>query len=219
MKVLASKHIDSKEIKGGFHPFLSGVQMKIAIFLRYLAACIVLCYLGGCVNSYPSEQSEVNHSQAVKARINLALAYLEQNDYPKAKENIDRAITHDPEDYLPYSVQAYYYQQIGELQNAEFSYQQALELSKKRSLDKQPRPDVLNNYGTFLCKQGKFDIADMQFEQALKSQSHYYHQADTLENRALCAFQAKHKEKAAQFLIQLEKLDQERASKLKKLLS
>ncbi|QLB20503.1 type IV pilus biogenesis/stability protein PilW [Vespertiliibacter pulmonis] len=192
--------------------------MKIAIFLRYLTACIVLCYLSGCVNSISSEQREFNHSQAVKARVNLALAYLEQNDYPKAKENIDRAIKHDSNDYLPYSVQAYYYQQIGEPQNAEASYQQALELSKTQSLDKHPRPDVRNNYGTFLCKQGKFDAADIQFEQALKSQSHYYHQADTLENRILCALQAKNNEKLVQFLNQLEKLDQTRARELKKLL-
>ena len=79
-----------------------------AIFSKILTACAVL-FLTGCISS--QIDPEFNHSEALKARINLALAYLEQQDYPKAKENIDKAIAHDRNDYLPYSVLAYYYQQ------------------------------------------------------------------------------------------------------------
>ena len=77
--------------------------MKFAIFSKILTACAVL-FLAGCV-SYQIDP-EFNRSEALKARINLALAYLEQQDYPKAKENIDKAIAHDIKDYLPYSVLA-----------------------------------------------------------------------------------------------------------------
>ena len=79
--------------------------MKFVIFSKILTACAVL-FLAGCVSS--QIDPEFNRSEALKARINLALAYLEQQDYPKAKENIDKAITHDSHDYLPYSVLAYY---------------------------------------------------------------------------------------------------------------
>ncbi|WP_150539293.1 type IV pilus biogenesis/stability protein PilW [Actinobacillus vicugnae] len=182
--------------------------MNIAKFLRNLTACTLLFALFGCSSNYVPSQVTFNRSEAVKARINLALAYLEQNDLPKAKENIDKALSHDQNDYLPHSVLAYYYQQIGDQIHAEQAYQQALKLSNNR-------PDVLNNYGTFLCKQAKFEQAYQQFEQAVKSEQPYYHQADSLENIALCAKQEPNLGKLNQALNQLEKLDKARADKLR----
>lgn len=155
--------------------------MFFAKFSRFLTACIALIGLSACVSSPP--QNDFSRSEAVKARVNLALAYLEQQDLPKAKENIDKALAHDERDYLPHSVLAYYYQQVKQYEQAEKSYQTALKLSNAQ-------PDVLNNYGTFLCKQGKFEAALSQFEKVLTNPARYYHQADTLENMALCAKQS-----------------------------
>ena len=179
--------------------------MKFAIFSKILTACFVF-FLAGCTTSQIA--SEHPRNEAVKARLNLALAYLEQQDFPKAKENIDKAHQHDPKDYLPYSVLAYYYQQIGDSSLAEQAYQQALKLSYNR-------PDVRNNYGTFLCKQGQFQQAYQQFELAVKSAAPYYHQADSLENIVLCAKQEPNQAKAQQALAQLEKLDKRRAEALR----
>lgn len=192
--------------------------MKFGYFLRYLTACLIPCYLASCVNSPPSIQTEINRTEAVKARINLALDYLAQRDFPKAKQNIDKALNHDPLDYLPHSVLAYYYQQLGEQQNAETAYQKALELSQHQTKDSQPRPDVQNNYGTFLCSQGNFSQAYQQFERALQNSAPYYHQADTLENIALCAHQENDQMKLSNALEQLEKLDNARAVQLKQTL-
>lgn len=193
--------------------------MKFAKFSQHLTACLLAFVLAGCATQQSQPETvDFNRSEAVKARINLALAYLEQNDLPKAKQNIDKALEHDKTDYLPHSVLAYYYQQIGEATNAEKSYQIALELSQKQTSDKQPRPDVQNNYGTFLCKQGKFELAYQQFENALKSKQPYYYQADTLENIALCANAQKNASKQSEALSQLEKLDQAKAVNLKKIL-
>ncbi len=182
--------------------------MNLAKFLRNLTACMLLSVLFGCSSQLPTSQTTFNRSEAVKARINLALAYLDQHDLPKAKENIDKALSHDQNDYLPHSVLAYYYQQIGDQVRAEQAYQQALKLSNNR-------PDVLNNYGTFLCKQAKFDQAYQQFEQAVKSEQPYYHQADSLENIVLCAKQEPNLAKVNEALSQLEKLDKARAAVLR----
>lgn len=186
--------------------------MTFAKFFRNLTACSVALWLIACANQ--TTQVDFNRSEAVKARINLALAYLEQSDFPKAKENIDKALEHDVKDYLPHSVLAYYYQQTGDNQKAEEAYQQALKLSKTQSKNNQVRPDVLNNYGTFLCKQKLFDKAYQQFETALTSQEAYYNQADTLENIALCANMKKDIEKQKTALSQLEKIDKSRAERL-----
>ncbi|MDH2998494.1 type IV pilus biogenesis/stability protein PilW [Pasteurellaceae bacterium LFhippo2] len=192
--------------------------MKLAKLFRNLTACSLSLWLIGCSNQTETTSTDFNRSEAVKARVNLAVAYLEQNDFPKAKENIDKALIHDPSDYLPYSVLAYYYQQIGDTLNATQTYQKAIEFSQSQNKDKLARPDVLNNYGAFLCKQGKFDQAYQQFDLALKSSLPYYHQADTLENIILCAHQAKNVDKKIEALQNLEKLDEERAKNLKGIL-
>ena len=189
--------------------------MTFAKFFHNLTACSMALWLVACTNQ--TAKVDFNRSEAVKARINLALAYLEQSDFPKAKENIDKALEHDAKDYLPHSVLAYYYQQTGDSQKAEEAYQQALELSKTQSKSNQVRPDVLNNYGTFLCKQKQFDKAYQQFETALTSQEAYYNQADTLENIALCANMEKNVAKQNEALEALAKLDQTRADKLRPL--
>ncbi|MDO4698988.1 MAG: type IV pilus biogenesis/stability protein PilW [Pasteurellaceae bacterium] len=193
--------------------------MNFAEFFQKITACVAICGLAACVSQTSPDHSpsSFNRSEAVKARINLALAYLEQNDLPKAKQNIDKALEHDRNDYLPHSVLAYYYQQIGDISQAEQSYQTALSLSEKQGNEKQPRPDVLNNYGTFLCKQGKFEQAYSQFEQALKGQQPYYHQADTLENIALCANRANHRQRQSEALKQLAKFDPARVATLEAL--
>lgn len=182
--------------------------MNLVKLLRNLTAYMLLSTLFGCSSHLPPSQTTFNRSEAVKARINLALAYFEQHDLPKAKENIDKALNHDQNDYLPHSVLAYYYQEVGEPDQAERAYQQALKLSHNR-------PDVLNNYGTFLCKQAKFDQAYQQFELAVKSEQPYYHQADSLENIVLCAKQEPNLTKVNEALRQLEKLDKARAATLR----
>lgn len=187
--------------------------MKFVKITKNLTACLIALILTACVSK--KIESSIDNNEAMKARLNLALAYLKQNNYPKAKLNIDRAIEHNNQDYLPYSVLAYYYQQIGNNKKAIENYQQAIILSKKDSKTNSPSPSVLNNYGTFLCLKGQFEEAYQQFELALQSELPYYHQADTLENIIICAQSEHNKTKKAHAFIQLEKIDSERAKQLK----
>lgn len=113
----------------------------------------------------------------------LALSYLQQNNPQLAKINLDKALQHDKNYYLVHSALAHYYQQQGQIENAFREYEIAVKLNHKQG-------DVHNNFGTFLCSQKKFEQAQQQFELALNSPN-YYHQADTFENIALCAYSAK----------------------------
>lgn len=169
---------------------------------------VCLLCLSSCVS--PPSQEQIEKDNAARARINLALAYLAENEYPKAKENIDKALAHNEKNYLVHSVQAYYFQQIGEIEAAEKSYQQALLLSRNA-------PDVLNNYGAFLCRQGKSEAANQAFEQALNAEQPYYSAADTLENMILCAKANNEPAKVATLLQRLENYDKARADALKSL--
>ena len=44
---------------------------------------------------------------------------------------------------------------------------------------------VLNDYGSFLCKRSQFKLAQMQFTKAMALDD-YYHIADVYQNSALC---------------------------------
>lgn len=187
--------------------------MRFAKWGRNLTACIIICWIVGC--SSPSSIGRIGHSEAVKARLELALAYLAEAHYAKAKENIDRAMMHDSQDYLPYSVLAYYYQSLNEYDKADKAYQMALKLSQKQSHSQKASPDVLNNYGTFLCKLGQFDKSYRLFEQALQSELPYYAQVETLENFIKCATQAGRMDLVKANLAKLAVLDKNRADFLK----
>lgn len=181
--------------------FFSRSWLRSTKFFTFFTASLL--FLTACSQA----PSGIEHQEAVKARLNLALAYLEEHNYPKAKENIDRAIAHHPEDYLPYSVLGYYFQQTAAFPQAENAYQKALKLSRQKA-------DVRNNYGTFLCQIKRFNEAYAQFQQAAESED-YYFQADAWENLARCANAEPNAEKQWQALQQLEKLDKAKAVELR----
>nr|WP_279573730.1 type IV pilus biogenesis/stability protein PilW [Volucribacter amazonae] len=161
----------------------------------------------GCVSYSTSPLTqEINKQQAAKARIELALGYLAQQDTQQAKINLDRAFAHAPNYYLVHSALAYFYQKQGEVAQAEQAYRTAIELDPKQG-------DSYNNYATFLCAQGRFEQAYAQFERALNS-PHYYHQTDTYENLVLCSAAAKDKTRLQQYFTQLQQQDPQRANPL-----
>ncbi|EHK91035.1 type IV pilus biogenesis/stability protein PilW [Aggregatibacter actinomycetemcomitans] len=175
-------------------------------FQRYNRAIlfIFLFLLSACV----TQQSVVDFDKqkAAKARVELALGYLQQQDSAQAKLNLDKARSYAPDYYLVSAAFAYFYQQQGDLEQARAAYLNAIKLDDKQG-------DVFNNYGAFLCAQGEFDSAYVQFERALKTPNYYY-QADTYENLALCALSAKNHAVYQQNLALLMKIAPARAAKL-----
>lgn len=167
-----------------------------ALFSLFLSACVA-----------HNDTADFDKRQAAKARVELALGYLAQQNNQQAKQNLDKALAYAPDDYLVHSALAYFYQRQGDVANARKSYLKALDLDNKQG-------DVYNNYGTFLCGQGEFAAAYAQFNAALNTPN-YYHQADTYENIALCALSEKNAERYAESIAALEKADKSRAERLK----
>lgn len=176
--------------------------------LKLWIASIFSLFLCACVSQ--SEKQTVNLEQAAKARVELGLGYLAQNDFVQSKKNLDKALAHSPNSYLVHSALAYFYQKQGDAENATNAYLTAIKLSPQQG-------DVLNNYGAFLCSQGKFEQAYAHFEQALQSKN-YYQQADTYENMALCAFAQRNTEIYQHAVQKLMNIDESRDRKLPKTL-
>ncbi|OOF71071.1 type IV pilus biogenesis/stability protein PilW [Rodentibacter caecimuris] len=180
------------------------------IRLKHLISAVIFSFfLSACVLQYPAVNSD-KKQQAAKARIELALSYLYQNQFELAKLNLDKALGHDANYYLVYSAFAYFYQRQGEVEKARQAYLTSIKLDAKQG-------DVHNNFGVFLCSQQEYEKAFEHFYLAL-SASNYYSQADTYENIALCAFAVKQLDIFRQALQSLQKLDAQRAQKLEQVL-
>ncbi|CAM3673152.1 photosystem I assembly protein Ycf3 [Vibrio aerogenes CECT 7868] len=138
-----------------------------------------LCLLCSCTTTHQSKQTEISTADA---RISLGVAYLQNNQREHARSNLLKAEKAAPEYIGTLMAMAYYYDFIGEMTQASQTYLQALSIYPKQ-------PDLLNNYGTFLCKHGHYKAALNYFQKAY-IQTDYIKVADSLENAGLCAFRA-----------------------------
>lgn len=170
----------------------------------FCLTCIFSLLLSACVSQ--SDKIDFDRQQAAQARVELGLGYLAEGNFAQAKLNLDKALAYAPNYYLPHSALAYFYQRQEALEQANAAYLTALKLDENQG-------DVLNNYGAFLCSQGKYQEAYAQFDKALNSNG-YYQQADTYENLAICAFKAKDQETLQANIHKLAQLNAARAQLL-----
>lgn len=128
------------------------------------------------------------HSQLALTRLQLGLAYLEQDELEQAGRNLTQALRLAPGDYRSQLAMARYQQRAGHKDKAEQYYQHALQLAGQNC-------DVINNYGAFLCSLGQYDAAQRQFSKAAKlSASDSW--AEAFENAGYCYLRSGEKHKA-----------------------
>ena len=109
----------------------------------------------------------------------MGLGYLKQGDRPRAKKKLLTALEQEPTSPDVNSAIAYYFEQTKELKQAEKYYLKALSLAGNSGAQ-------LNNYGTFLCRQGDYKKAENYFLKAVKDVQ-YVNTAGAYENAGLCA--------------------------------
>ncbi|ENM5880552.1 type IV pilus biogenesis/stability protein PilW [Vibrio metoecus] len=159
---------------------------------RMLAVGVILA-LSGCVTV--TETSDIaaqsDPTEMAEARIALGLGYLENGSMIKARENLEKALQHAPDYYRSQLSMAHYFEMVGENDSARKMYQSTLNQHPKNG-------NVLNNFGTFLCKQGEYDTADQYFRRAVE-QPYYYLISASYENAALCALKAGKNDNAREY--------------------
>ncbi|EGQ8156047.1 type IV pilus biogenesis/stability protein PilW [Vibrio alginolyticus] len=157
-----------------------------------LGALILLSQfaLVGCV-TVKEDGSPVVKADPVamaESRIALGLGYLDGGNMIRAHDNLQQALNHAPQYYRAQLSMAHYYETVGEDIKAEQMYKRSLSQHTKNG-------NVLNNYGTFLCKRGDFEKADQMFNRAIE-QPYYYLIPASYENAAFCALKSQDKDKA-----------------------
>lgn len=120
----------------------------------------------------------VINTKAARLNTELGLAYLKQGDTLRAKRKLLKAAAFSPKDASVHLALAYYFETVKEEKLAQSYYQKALVLAPKEGA-------VLNNYASFLCRQGAYAEAEALFLKALEDK-HYLYIARIYENLGLC---------------------------------
>ena len=137
---------------------------------------IILIFLNGCTSH---NSQNFDQLKAAKTRVSLGLTYLKNGNFSQAKFNLDKALNFAPRSADANFAIAYYYQNVGELEQAENAYQFAMNLDPKNA-------NIANSYGAFLCQNGDYKEAKTYFLKAVNTSS-YISSAETYENLALCS--------------------------------
>ena len=147
--------------------------------------CIVFlslsCILTGCQSSKPKKDPNIVsvNPKAAELNVQLGMAYMSQGDMDRAKSKLLYAMKQDPKSTLALSAMAYYLEVTDDIPNAEAYHQRALSMAPKEGR-------ILNNYGTFLCRQKRYEDAEKYLLQAA-TDINYLSVAGAYENAGLCA--------------------------------
>lgn len=117
--------------------------------------------------------------EVADANLRVAVEYLRLGNYEGALARLDRAREAAPRNAYIYSVYGLVHQSLGQTQEAEENFRRSMELDRTN-------PQILNNYGQFLCGQDRGGEAEKLFLQAAKDP--LYQTPDlALTNAGLCA--------------------------------
>jgi len=142
----------------------------------------------------PPHPTTRNSIEAAKDNINLAIDYLQAQDPTDAKRKLMLAISEEP-NYAPtWYTMAYYEEVTNKLKEAERDYKRAIALAPQDG-------QTHNNYGTFLCRHGKYAKAIDEFVTAA-NEPDYVHIAGAYENAGICALMIPDNEAAKGFFLQ-----------------
>ncbi|MGZ8136254.1 MAG: type IV pilus biogenesis/stability protein PilW [Methylococcaceae bacterium] len=179
------------------------MQPRVLKQFNRIIICLLPVLLIACAS--PTKKKE-----SADVYLQLGVRYLSMNRLEAAKENLERALQYEPDNFQAHNVLAFLYEKIEKYPEAKAHYKTALNLS----------PDdlgVQNNYGRFLCEQGEFDEGMALLSKAI---------ANLLNDRAwlaltnagLCQMDMGQKQKAKTFFKQALQLNENYAPALLEML-
>jgi type IV pilus assembly protein PilF len=154
-----------------------------------VAILLLLGLLQGCV-AVDGQQTQNQKASAVN--VQLGIGYLQQNKLELASEKLDKAIRQDPDSAAAHNAYAILQDRLQQLDKAEYHYRRATELDPKDS-------QAANNYGAFLCRNGRELEAEDYFLQATRNPL-YQTPEYAYTNAAICLLKIDRVEPAREYL-------------------
>jgi type IV pilus assembly protein PilF len=163
--------------------------------------------LGACASHKDSSEhaelatssDQTDNQKRSRIRLQLAVDYYEQRQMSVALDEVKLALQADPNSADAYSVRALIYMEMGETRLAEENFNSALRLAPNN-------PDIANNYGWFLCLNGREAESIVHFEAAIANKS-YQAPSKALNNAGVCSLKTKDVAKAERYFLQAFQFD------------
>lgn len=120
-----------------------------------------LVLIAGCSGNSSKPKSSLDARRTEAARINteLGAGYMHRGSYALAKEKLEKALQYDYKYAIAHSALAVLNEELGEGNTAEKHHKLAVKYEPDNA-------SVQNNYGAFLCKNGKYRMAEEYFVRA-----------------------------------------------------
>ncbi len=128
------------------------------------------------VSKAPMDEKSIK--KLADTRLELASLYFSRGQFETALAEIKKVIEAVPSYGAAYNLRGLIYASLGNTEQAETSFRQALQINPADA-------DTMQNYGWFLCQNRRFTEADVQFENAL-AQPNYRGAAMTLRAMGNC---------------------------------
>ena len=167
--------------------------LPVALLFALLTGCATVGEDGQVIDKQ-KKNAEVSHANTM-----LGIEYLRKGNYEMSREKLNRALAADPNNAVANDAIAVLYEQVGEPELAEKHYRKSLRLNPDN-------PRGRNNYGQFLCVQGRYADAEKEFLRAANS-PFYPTPALALTNAGLCALRIPDEEMAEKYFRQALELD------------
>jgi type IV pilus assembly protein PilF len=161
--------------------------LRINKIIPVLAAILLL---QACVTDNPAlEKSD----KASKINVQLGIGYLQQNNLDLANEKLSKALRQNPDSAAAHNAYAILQDRLLQLDKAEYHYKKATELDPKDS-------QAANNYGAFLCRNGRERESEEYFLSALENPLYKTPQF-AYTNAAICLLKIGNNEQAKEYLL------------------
>ncbi len=149
--------------------------MRSKIVIGLLTTILLL----GACTSNKSKFAKQEKGDPAAVNTQLAIEYMREGMYEASMEKFRKALKQNPDLQVAHASLAILYERLGENELAEKHYRKAYNLNRKDPL-------TLNNYGQFLCRDGRLKEADKMFAAAVKDPL-YRHPETVYTNAGICA--------------------------------
>lgn len=146
--------------------------------IRFLLILLGLS-VAGCVSTSTDDDSHVSDEDAARYNTQLGVSYLRRGDLEAARDKLEKAVRQDPDFASSHAALGILYERTGETDKAREHLGRAARLAPDD-------PNMINNYGGFLCRQGERAEGIRYFEKAAGNA--YFRAPETaLTNAGVCA--------------------------------
>ena len=182
-----------------------------------LLLCVLAGALSGCASSGPgaatpnagalrgsttelkTASDETSADKRASIRLQLAIGYYQEGSFDVALDEVKKALAAKSDFSDAYGVRALIYTAMGEMALAEENYQSAMRLAPRN-------PELSNNYGSFLCQNGRGELAMPYFESALRNPM-YQSPVKAMANAGGCALKMKNYDVAERYLLDASRIE------------